>query len=325
VKNVPYDQVKNAAGAWLTQNLRADLNGDGVFNELFDGVGDCERPPGATACVQDGIRDDLQFTNQQTWGWAPPRFSMGAAMVDVDETNLVEANGLSGDGSRVVFEGIRARWRAKPPGGSSWEPEVGVTWVDWDRNRVNNGATSRTNLTLVKRQVMFRAGSDFDGDDIAEDAGNSEAERARIDRLGNCYQSSKARIAGNKLSWINGVTGERFAQHDEACRDSKVNGKYKVAQYESLGPEVAAFGELERRLPLSNDSSIPAAQRLPTKTYNNETDYLKEADMSPWSWGVEGYRQSKMVGAIPLEQAVFPLTTPAPVKTTADIPWEAIE
>ncbi|MCU0663083.1 MAG: hypothetical protein MUC50_12245 [Myxococcota bacterium] len=300
-------QVKNAAGAWTTQNIRADLNGDGVYNELFDGVGDCEVTPGTDVCPLDGVRDDLPFFNQQSRGWAPPHFSMGAAMVDIDETNLVEANGLSGTGSRVVFKSIRDCW-TQPDTNFSYAGELGVTWVDWDRNRVNNGASSRTNLTLVKRQVMFRAGGDFDGDGVAED----DDGLAFIDRQGNCYRSSKYSDSKKKIEvWANAITGERFSGSE--------------AQYESLGPAVAAFGELERRLPLSHDSSIPAAQRLPTKTFNNETDYLKEADMSPWSWGAEGYRQSMMVGAIPLEQNVFPLTTPTPVKTTADIPWEAVE
>jgi hypothetical protein len=169
---------------------------------------------------QTATNDDFPFENQQTGGGqGPPHFSKGKSMMDIDENAMDEAGGFLGDGSRYVFERIRDRWTDPNRARLGWEPEVGVTWVDWDRNKFM--ATRLTsNLNLVRANVGIVNGSyDYDGDGDVD----------QVDVAGNCWGRKGS---DDNYTWINLSTKKEFTGRDaqaSACRDV-IPGKYTVAK-----------------------------------------------------------------------------------------------
>jgi hypothetical protein len=227
---------------------------------------------------QTATNDDFPLETQQTGSaQGSPHFSKGKSMVDIDENALDEAGGLLGDGSRYVFQRIRDRWTSPTRARGGWEPEVGVTWVDWDRNKfLATRITSNSSLVRANVGISDATIQDFDKD------GDDDL----VNKQGNCWRRTDPK---SNYTWINFSTKKEFtgsSAEDEACRDV-IPGKYTVAKTHERDLTYVRH-ELENR----------ATHNLNLKyeTIDNETDYLKQLDLHFWSQYWYGNMQYEMVG-----------------------------
>jgi hypothetical protein len=230
---------------------------------------------------------DFPLENQQSGGGQkPPHFSKGTSMVDIDESALDEGGGLLGDGSRYVFERIRDRWTSPTRARLGWEPEVGVTHVDWDRNlAIADAGEIVRNRALVKPNVGIAVGRlslDHDGDGDVDIVDGDQNCWGRYDGKTDLFDRRFYEWINlsSKISFGSGLAGS--AAEQAACRDF-IPGKYSVAKTQGK-----AIWDVEKTL---RDFGFDST-KMSYQTFDNETDYLRKVDMSAWAHGVDGFLQN---------------------------------
>lgn len=119
--------------------------------------------------------------------------------------------------------------------------------------------------------------------------------------------------------WINLSTGILYANSNNgrnaACRDT-IPGTYTVAKTKGM-----AISEVKMLLEAHDPNATTySGTKMTYATYQNETDYLKDVDMSGWTQNWDGIWQYRVVGGNPLIQYAS-----SPGNAVANLPTEELE